>query len=180
MSTTPKRGKKQPRAGKARALLLDIRAPDGTVFTMPVWQAQADLIDAAQVMTATAITATARGVRFDLVDRAQIWHEASHWRAAWAALGLPESIDGGAAVADTCRAIEAWHAAQPRRRGQRGLGKDHAEMDELIATALVKIVEGQSHRAAVAATLEELAPDMPDNRLHVAMKRALRDSKGCD
>ncbi len=176
--TAPKRTK-QPPAAKAGALLHKIVAPDGTQFTVPLWLAQGDTIDAATTMTATAVCATAGGVRFDLQDRPTLWHQAPRWPEAWRALRLPRVIVGGKEVVETCQRIEQWIDAQPRRRGERGPGRNHAASDELVATALSKQhTDGLSQRAAVAATLEELAPNIDDNTLHVAMKRALRDSRG--
>lgn len=157
-------------------------APDGAAITVSLWEAQTDAFDDAAVMTTTRVFASADGVCFVPIYAPPFWWQHERWSEAWLALAMPETVEDGAAVTAAHMRVMGWIEARPRKRGDRGIGADHAAADELVAQVLCTMDGDESMplRKAVEVVLAdagdgtEVAAPMKSDALR---KRVAREVK---
>ena len=159
--------------------------PDGTTITVPLWEAQAATFDDAAVLTTARVFATVDGVCFIPIYAPPIWWQHERWSDAWIALAMPATVEDGAAVAAAHMRVMGWIEARPRKRGDRGIGADHAGADELVAQVLCTLAadEATPLRAAVEAVLAdagdgtEVAAPMRSDALRKRVAREIKRAR---
>lgn len=122
-------------------------------FAFTLYEPQAEGIDVAANMTASALEATKRGYALTLVH-GKLWRVPIGWSDWWDDAKL-SPCDAARALA-AVRAFAIWDAGRNRTRGERGPGLAGLERrDFLLSAVLLRIARGMSWRGAVENTLNE-------------------------